>query len=72
MVSAMFYNDLHPHKIRLKSKEDARDEANQQSAETKQEHGHSNLSSTPKYNEEDWRHMDFDGAVSKEGAGARI
>jgi hypothetical protein len=72
MGSTMFYNDICPQEIRLKSSEGKKDERNQQSTEAKQDPERDDLASTPQDTEEGWWHMDFDGAVSKEGAGAGI
>ena len=54
MGSSMLFYDLCPQRIELKSSESVKDEANQQSAETKQEHGNNDLSPAPKDIEEGW------------------
>ena len=72
MSSAMFYNDICLQESILKQSESAKDEGNQRSVEANQKLDRNDLSSTPQDREEGWWHMDFDGAVSKEGVGARI
>ena len=72
MGSSMLFNDSCPQKIELKPSESVEDEANQQFAEARKEHGHNYLSPAPKDTEEGWWHMDFDGEVSREGTGAGI
>ena len=68
----MLFNDLCPQKSRLEPSESANGEMNQQFEEAKQEHELNDLPPTPKDTKEGWWHMEFDGAVSKEGTGAGI
>lgn len=56
----------------LKRSESTKGERNQRSIEAKQEHERSDLASVPLEIEEGWWHMDFDRAVSKEGAGVGV
>lgn len=72
MGSSMLFNDLCPQKSDLEPSKSISDEANQQSTKAKKEHGNNDLSPTLKEVEERWLHMDFDGAVRKEGARAGI
>ena len=68
----MLFNDLCSQKSELEPSKSASGGVNQKYAEEKQEHGHSDLPPTPKETKEGWWHVDFDGAVSKEGAGEGI
>ena len=64
----MLFNDSCPQKRDPRPSETASDEANQQSVGTKQGHVPNDVSLVPEEIDEGWCHMDFDGAVSKEGA----
>ena len=70
--SSMLLNDSCPQKSNPRPSKSTSDEANQHSIEAKQEHEPSDLPPAPKEAEEGWWHMDFDGAVRKEGGGAVI
>lgn len=47
MGAAMFYNDLCPQEIKLKLSEGTKDEREQWSTKSKQDHGHNVLSLVP-------------------------
>ena len=49
-----------------------KNEENQKPSEAEQKYEHKDLDSESQKEEEEWQHMDFDGAVSKEGAGVGI
>ena len=72
MGSSMLFNNLCPQKSEPRPSKTASDEPNQNSIEAKQEHEHSDLPPAPKETKEGWWHMDFDGAVRKEGIGVGI
>ena len=72
MGSSMLFNNVYSKKSEPRPSESANDEPNQQSVETEEKHEPNDVSLWPKERNEGWWYMDFDGLVSKEGAGARI
>lgn len=72
MGPAMFYNYLCFQEGKLKGGEDAKNEENQQPSEAEHKSERNDLGSVSQNEEEGWWHMDFDGVMSKEGAGVGI
>ena len=72
MVSSIFHNDLCFQEGELTEGESVENEETQQPLEVEQKSECSDLDLVPQDKEDESWHMDFDGAMRKEGVGARI